>query len=70
MREANGVVSTEEALSRPDQRKQYISCHSQLVLRSHMSKGISIILAVGLTTTSGKLNQIVSLSQCIHFEPI
>lgn len=59
MREANGVVTAEEALSQPDQL--YIRCHSQLVFRSHMSKSISVILAVELTTTPGKLNHIVSV---------
>lgn len=70
MREADGVVTAEEAFSQPDQLKQCIRCLSQLVLRSHMSTGISIILSVGLITTSGKLNQMFSLSQCIHFESI
>lgn len=69
MREANGLATAQEALSQPDQLKQCNGCHSQLVLRSHMSMGFSIILAVGLTTTSGNFNQMLLLSQCIHSEP-
>lgn len=69
MREADGMVTAEEALSQPDQLKQRNRCLSQLVLRSHMSMGIFLILAVGLTTATGKLNQMLSLSRHIHFEP-